>query len=111
MKTAQHYRKRTFAVAVTVCLGLSSALCSTHLYAERITIPLGQQGEAWNVQAPRTGLSKSQVEESYGPPISRKGPVGDPPIYTWEYEKFRVYFEGEHVIHSVVKHQPSQTQP
>lgn len=109
MKMAQRYRKHTFAVAVNVCIGLSSVLCSNHLYAERIVIPLGQQGKAWNVEAPRTGLSKSRVEELYGSPLKRTGPVGDPPIYTWEYEKFRVYFEGDYVIHSVVKHQPSQS--
>lgn len=107
MKTAQRYNKRTIALAIS-CIGLSSLFCSTHTYAEKIVIPLGQQGKAWNVETPRTGLKKTQVEERYGAPLNASGPVGDPPIYTWEYAQFRVYFEGDYVIHSVVKHQAQQ---
>lgn len=93
---------------VSLCLGFAIAAGAQLTQAERISIPLGQQGKAWNVESPSTGLRKDQVEQRYGSPDSRSGPVGDPPIYTWEYPTFTVYFEGDYVIHSVVKHQPSE---
>jgi hypothetical protein len=32
------------------------------------------------------------------------GPVGEPPITRWDYDKFVVVFEYNRVIHSVTKH-------
>lgn len=87
-------------------LGLVLSILAAPVAAETIKIPLGQQGKAWNVQTPNTGVSKEYVEANFGAPLSKSGPVGEPPIYTWEYEKFDVYFESNHVIHSVVKKQP-----
>lgn len=75
--------------------------------AETVAIPLGQQGKAWQVETPRKGITKTQVEAQYGAPEKRGGPVGDPPISTWDYPQFTVYFENEHVIHSVVKFDPA----
>ena len=88
------------------CLGTLIPLFSGISYAETVTIPLGQQGKAWQVDSPRTGMRKAQVEEKYGQPAESSGPVGTPPIYTWDYEQFTVYFEGDHVIHAVVKMPP-----
>lgn len=88
-----------------VLLGLACTFASTHIHAETVAIPLGQQGPAWNVETPRTGLTKDQVEAKFGEPVATSGPVGDPPIYTWDYGQFAVYFESDRVIHSVVKHQ------
>lgn len=90
-----------------LCLGL---LVSTSgaAFADTVAIPLGQQGAAWNIETPRHGLRKDQVEARYGAPQEKSGPVGTPPIYTWDYNQFSVYFEGDYVIHSVVKHRGSQ---
>jgi hypothetical protein len=76
--------------------------------AETVAIPLGQQGKAWNVETPKTGMRKDQVEARFGTPNEKSGPVGEPPIYTWDYQQFTVYFEGDYVIHSVVKVPPKQ---
>lgn len=99
-------RKRRKTIGIALCLGVASWAIGTAALAERIVIPLGQQGQAWNVETPPTGTHKDSVEQRFGSPLNKSGPVGDPPIYTWEYEKFRVYFESDYVIHSVVKHQP-----
>lgn len=80
---------------------------SATVNAETIRIPLGQQGKAWQVETPRHGITKLEVEAQFGAPQDRTGPVGEPPIYTWDYERFTVYFEGDHVIHSVVKFDPA----
>lgn len=96
--TTRRYRR-------SLLLGLALLCTSIHLGAETVVIPLGQQAQAWNVETPRTGLTKEQVEARFGTPQSVSGPVGEPPIYTWDYGQFAVYFEHDRVIHSVVKHQ------
>ena len=50
---------------------------------------------------PVRGTSSANVMEKYGEPQSKHGPIGDPPISTWQYEDFKVYFEYRHVITSV----------
>ncbi|MDX1589690.1 MAG: hypothetical protein R3296_12200 [Oleiphilaceae bacterium] len=57
---------------------------------------------------PRRGQTMSQVEDRYGKPVERRGPVGEPPISRWKYPGFRVVFEGRHVIHTVVVPQRSE---
>lgn len=101
--------KRSRSIRLAVCAALLWA--GAPALAETVAIPLGQQGRAWQVEAPRHGLNKAQVEAEFGEPLAKSGPVGDPPIYTWEYDRFNVYFEGDYVIHSVVKYQPQQAQP
>lgn len=91
-----------FAHSLPLALVLLCA--STVCIAETIAIPLGQQGKAWQVETPATGTTKGSVETKYGSPIEVLGPVGSPPITTWEYQQFSVYFEYDHVIHAVVKH-------
>ncbi len=108
MKSTQTTGKTTKSIGLVCLLGAACLFASAGVNAEQITIPLGQQGRVWNVESPRTGMSKVQVEQQFGSPIKKSGPVGDPPIYTWEYDKFQVYFEGDYVIHSVVKFQPQE---
>jgi len=52
---------------------------------------------------PMRGTTQAQVEAKYGSPVSKKAPVGDPPISRWEYQDFTVYFEYDRVIHAVLK--------
>ena len=53
-------------------------------------------------ELPGRGMSMRQVEDRFGPPREIKPPVGNPPITRWVYKDFEVYFEGSHVIHSVI---------
>jgi len=52
--------------------------------------------------APARGMTMSQVSSKFGAPVSKVPAVGNPPISRWEYPGFVVYFERDHVIHSVV---------
>ena len=52
---------------------------------------------------PASGVSQESVEAAFGSPLSKKEPVGDPPISSWEYEGFVVYFEADKVLHTVAK--------
>lgn len=72
--------------------------------AEQIRVPIGSQSaDSQGVETPRRGMTKSQVEATYGAPESKNGPTGEPPIYYWEYPGFTVYFEADHVLHAVTK--------
>ena len=52
---------------------------------------------------PASGTTQASVEANYGSPKSKKAPVGDPPISSWEYDTFVVFFEFDRVIHTVKK--------
>ncbi len=58
---------------------------------------------AKNTVGPASGVSQENVEAAYGSPISKQDAVGEPPISSWEYAGFVVFFEYDRVIHSVKK--------
>ncbi|MCH8117535.1 MAG: hypothetical protein IIA78_05375 [Proteobacteria bacterium] len=66
---------------------------------------LQMDGIVTDAESPRPtrGMTQSNVESSFGSPVSRKAAVGDPPISSWEYQGFVVFFEYDRVIHAVVK--------
>ena len=85
---------------------LFSALMSLPLatIAEQVVIPVGQQSaQNQGIEKPDRGISKDRVRAKFGEPLSMKPAVGEPPISSWEYPEFQVYFEYEHVLHSVLK--------
>ena len=55
-----------------------------------------------DVDTPSRGMTMDQVASKFGAPVTKVPAVGKPPISRWEYPGFVVYFEHEHVIHSVV---------
>jgi len=83
-------------------------LTSTTSHAETIKVPVGQQSRDQQVERPTLGMHQNMVEKHFGAPLSLQEPKGTPPISRWEYEHFVVYFESDHVIHSVIKHRPTQ---
>lgn len=50
---------------------------------------------------PGQGASMNQVEQDFGSPLSKTGPVGSPPITRWTYDGFVVVFERSKVVHSM----------
>lgn len=50
---------------------------------------------------PSRGMNQLQVLELYGEPALRNDPVGQPPISSWDYSNYSVFFEGEYVLHTV----------
>lgn len=54
------------------------------------------------VRTPRRGEHMDSVQNRFGEPQSRRGPVGEPPITRWQYPQFVVVFEGKWVIDTVV---------
>ena len=52
--------------------------------------------------APHRGMSRSQVLSKFGEPISKQPAIGSPPVSSWEYRSYSVYFENDFVLHTVV---------
>jgi hypothetical protein len=84
----------TAAAAVVLC---GSAL------ADELQVPT----PGASADKPASGMSMESVEAKYGAPSKRVPAVGgasaqQPPITRWEYPGFVVYFENNHVVHTVV---------
>ena len=71
--------------------------------ADDVKIPVGEQTGSQHIATPTTGLTKAQVKSQYGEPQKENPAKGKPPISSWDYGEFTVYFENDHVIHSVIK--------
>lgn len=90
---------KLLALPFFAILSLSSAVI-----AEQVVIPVGQQSAGNQaIEKPDRGISKDRVRAKFGEPLNMKPAVGEPPISSWEYPEFQVYFEYEHVLHSVLK--------
>ncbi|MDM3869910.1 hypothetical protein QSV34_00940 [Porticoccus sp. W117] len=88
----------------TLSLIAGTALFCSTASADEVRIPVGQQGaEKQNIEKPRNGQTKQQVQDKFGEPQKQNGPVGDPPISSWEYSDYVVYFEHDRVLHAVLK--------
>ncbi len=95
----------------------STILCSTILLvpasmAETIALPVASQGDYLdNIERPQRHQTSSTVIEQFGEPLVKHPATGEPPITRWDYKNFGVYFEGDHVIHTVLKHRRQDQQP
>lgn len=81
---------------VSIIISLSAA------HADVIKLPDETPQVISNDASPIRGMTKHQVENQYGAPQSRIGPVGEPAIYRWDYARYSVFFENNYVLHSVV---------
>jgi len=81
---------------------LAAVLASGLAQAETIAIDNGIAVKESDIATPARGMTMDQVTTKFGAPVSKTPAVGKPPISRWEYPGFVVYFEHEHVIHSVV---------
>lgn len=70
--------------------------------AETVAVDSGIAVKESDVATPSRGMTMQQVSSKFGDPVTKLPAVGKPPISRWEYPGFIVYFEREHVIHSVV---------
>ena len=87
-------------ISSTIVLALGLGFSGTAVLGDTLLVESVESGSG--VARPAHGTTMEAVLHGYGEPASRSGPVGDPPISTWDYGDFVVYFEGQHVIHSVV---------
>jgi hypothetical protein len=81
---------------------LATVLASGLAGAEVIAVDSGIAVKQSDVATPARGMTMDEVSGKFGTPASKVPAVGKPPISRWEYPGFVVYFEHEHVIHSVI---------
>ena len=95
-------RMKRLPSLLTVCL-----LCLGPLSASAEVIVVDRDGERvvrvrTDATVPGRGMTKEAVESAFGEPNRRVSAIGDPPISRWEYDGFTVYFENDHVLHTVI---------
>jgi len=81
---------------------LATVLASGLAGAETIAVDSGIAIKQSDVATPARGMTMDEVSGKFGAPASKVPAIGKPPISRWEYPGFVVYFEHEHVIHSVI---------
>lgn len=70
------------------------------VFADVLIIEEVRQAE--RMQLPKNGLDKATVEAKFGTPVEKEAAVGDPPISSWKYDTYSVYFEYDLVLFSVL---------
>lgn len=58
--------------------------------------------QAGRMDLPQNGQSKADIEATFGAPAEKLSAVGEPPISSWKYDKYSVYFEYDRVLFSVL---------
>lgn len=86
-------------------IGLGTIAAAPAAHADNLLLHRVQQEKSMNL--PARGMTAAQVERRYGAPQRKLAPRGGdsrhhPVINRWEYSNFIVYFEHDHVIHSVL---------
>ena len=90
---------------------LATVLASGLAGAETVAVDNGIAVKESDVATPARGMTMDQVATKFGAPVTKVPAVGKPPISRWEYPGFIVYFESEHVIHSVVADSAAPASP
>ncbi|MBL4868395.1 MAG: phosphodiesterase [Pseudomonadales bacterium] len=87
-----------FFIVFAIGLALSAPL-----NADVVTIGVGQQAATkQSLSRPHKGMEKQQVYSHFGDPINQTNTIGEPPISSWVFDEFTVYFEYDHVVHTVL---------
>lgn len=92
--TSTMLRKAMFAIVL-------SGLFGNVALADSLVIDGISSANAAN--HPARGATKADVVAKFGEPTGQNGPVGEPPISSWDYGSFVVYFEYDRVLHAVAK--------
>lgn len=92
------------AIAASLAITALGTGFAPHAQADQVKVPVMSQGDRNTTAMPKTGQSREMVRQRFGDPARTSGPVGDPPISQWHYDDFVVYFEYNHVVHSVARH-------
>lgn len=85
-------------------LTLATVICAMWVpgQARADVLLIEEVRQAENMAVPENGLSMAEVESRFGAPASKDGPVGDPPITQWKYDRWSVYFEYDKVLFTVL---------
>ena len=82
-------------------LALMLAFVFQAVSADVLIIDEVRQAESMNL--PKNGQNKADIETKFGAPLEKKPAVGDPPITSWKYQGYSVYFEYDLVLFTVLQ--------
>lgn len=83
-----------------IVLAFVLTLAFQAVYADVLIIEEVRQSE--RMELPKNGQNKATVEAKFGTPLERQPAVGDPPISSWKYSTYSVYFEYDLVLFTVL---------
>lgn len=89
--------KQTLLFAAFIAISLTGLA-----RADMVAVENGIAVKESDIATPSRGMTMDEVAAKFGAPVTKVPAVGTPPISRWEYQGFVVYFEANHVIHSVV---------
>lgn len=100
------------AIAGGVAALLIGAAQAQDTIGSTTTVETTTRGTVLNVPEDRTAsapeslptrsMNKAAVRRKFGTPVRSFPAVGDPPITRWDYNGFRVFFEYDLVLHTLV---------
>ena len=101
----KHRHSLPLLAAIVIGVGAAGYAMPQAAQADNLLIHRVQQEKGMHL--PARGMTMAQVERRYGAPQRKLSPRGGdtkkrPVINRWEYADFIVYFEHDHVIHSVL---------
>lgn len=83
-----------------IVLAFMLTLVFQTVYADVLIIDEVRQADSMTL--PKNGQDKATVEAKFGTPLEKLPAVGDPPISSWKYDTYSVYFEEDLVLSSVL---------
>ena len=84
-----------------IVLAFMLALMFQVVSADVLIIDEVRQAETMDL--PKNGQDKATIEARFGAPIDKRPAVGNPPISSWRYKEYSVYFEYDLVLFSVLQ--------
>lgn len=98
-----HVRKEVTSTMLRKAMYASILTLSAALPGMADTLLVDGIVTADNGEVPQRGATMQTVSSELGQPSRKSGPVGEPPITAWDYDRFVVYFEHQYVLHTVAK--------
>ena len=83
-----------------IVLAFMLTLAWQSVFADVLLIEEVRQSE--RLSLPVNGQDKASVETTFGAPVEKRPAVGDPPISSWKYDTYSVYFEYDRVLFTVL---------
>lgn len=103
MAPARDRRKATALALLAGAVIVATSAASAR--ADELRVESTQAAATTDV--PTRGMTMDTVQSRFGSPAQKLAAIGNPPITRWVYPSYVVYFEYQHVIHSVSKHDAS----
>src|ERR1700683_4721962 len=85
---------RILAALACGCVVTGSALADTVVVNDQVQVRESQ------LDRPKRGSTRGDVEKRFGAPVNRHPTVGAPPITRWHYNGFSVVFARDRAMHA-----------